>query len=66
MQPYFQITLTNATLVDLTHFASDTPERHMGAYPLEELEEISFVFQKIEIDDLAGRTVAIDDWQNPA
>ena len=58
---YYTVTLTNAVVsnlrsyVDLTDTSGDSFDAHA-------LEEVSFVFQKIEIENKESATVAIDDW----
>jgi type VI secretion system secreted protein Hcp len=52
---YHRITLTDATISDIhQHAAADTRE----------LEEVSFTFHKIEIENVDGKTIAIDDWSS--
>jgi type VI protein secretion system component Hcp len=47
--------LTDATVSDIhQHAAADTHE----------LEDVSFTFRKIEIENVDGKTVAIDDWSS--
>ncbi len=48
--------LTNATVAHLRQF---TEKEQAGLRPL---EEVSFTFQKIEINNNRGRTAAMDDW----
>jgi type VI secretion system secreted protein Hcp len=58
---YYTVTLTNANVsnvrsyVDLTDTSGDRYDAHA-------LEEVSFVFQKIELENKESATVAIDDW----
>jgi type VI secretion system secreted protein Hcp len=51
------ISLTNASITQVSELPSST-QSPIG----NELEEVSFVFQKIEIKDKSGK-VFIDDWQ---
>jgi type VI secretion system secreted protein Hcp len=49
---YHTVKLTNASITDIFQYAdADTGE----------LEDVSFVFQKIEIENKIGKTVAADD-----
>jgi type VI secretion system secreted protein Hcp len=49
---YHTVKLTNASLTDIFQYAdTDTGE----------LEDVSFIFQKIEIENRIGKTVAVDD-----
>lgn len=58
-QPYFTITLTNATIAGYRRY---TPKPHSKALSTHELEEIAFTFQKIEISDVSGGKSSQDDW----
>ena len=52
---YHKIKLTDATISDIhQHAAAETRE----------LEEVSFTFRKIEIENVDGRTAATDDWSS--
>lgn len=59
---YHTVKLTNATVsnikayVDLTDTTGDPYDAH-------ELEDVSFTFQKIEMENKEGQTVASDDWK---
>lgn len=58
---YMEIRLTNATLVEI----EINPERPDDS-PLwtgREIEQVSFVFEKIEIENKVSKVVAMDDWQ---
>jgi type VI secretion system secreted protein Hcp len=50
--------LTNATISEVRELT----ENAQAANEVEDLEEISFTFQKIEIKDKSGKTLA-DDWE---
>jgi len=50
--------LTNATISSLREFT----EPAQSANEIDDLEEISFTFQKIEIKDKSGKSFA-DDWE---
>lgn len=54
---YHTIKLTNAAVVSIEQYAN--PEDH-------ELEDVSFVCQKIEIENKDGKTMVIDDWYTNA
>jgi type VI secretion system Hcp family effector len=58
-----RITLTNALIVDIRRYA-DFSAREIEQSP-HEMEDISFVFQKIAVDDLIGSTHFLDDWSGP-
>jgi type VI secretion system secreted protein Hcp len=51
------VKLTNATIVSV-----DDAEEDKTPADTNERERISFVFQKIEIESLSGKTSAMDDW----
>ena len=52
---YHKIKLTDATISDIhQHANADTHE----------LEDISFTFRKIEIENVDGKTAAADDWSS--
>jgi type VI secretion system secreted protein Hcp len=63
-----KIKLTNATIARLHQFTG-APEDAAGgtakhtATPAHAQEAVSFVFQKIEIENVDGKTTAQDDWQ---
>lgn len=57
-QPYFEIMLTNAAIVDYR----DTGDGINGAAPHDERERISLTYQKIDITDLDSHTMAEDLW----
>ena len=53
------VTLTNATISSLKQYSGGLP----GApSDLRLLEDVSFTFQKIEIENKTGNTTAMDDW----
>jgi type VI secretion system secreted protein Hcp len=56
--PFYTITLTNATVSGITQNGGTASEK-TTALPS---EEISFVFQKIEITNIEAKTTAADDW----
>ena len=51
---YFKITLTNAHISTLQHEPGDSVD-------LDELETVQFVFQKIELTNVASGATAVDD-----
>lgn len=55
---YYTIKLTNATVSGIRQYTPD-PQKSLGTVPL---EEVSFTFQKIEMESVDGKTVAMDDW----
>lgn len=66
---YHTIKLSNATVANIkqyvgaTRFSQDSGgSRHGAAYDTHELEDISFTFQKIEIESKTGKTMVADDW----
>jgi type VI secretion system secreted protein Hcp len=55
------ITLTNAAISEVRRYVDFTaPEGSAGQL---ELEDVSFVFQRIVVEDVPGRTSFSDDWQ---
>ena len=64
---YYTITLTNARVASVRQFTNDelaaagAPAKGKSSDPME-LEEVSFVFQKIEVESKEGKTVGSDDW----
>ena len=61
MHAYYRITLTNASVVQV----KDSGDGVNGSAPGDELERISFTYQKIEVQDLDSNTIVIDDWALP-
>jgi type VI secretion system secreted protein Hcp len=57
---YHVIRLTNAYITGLRQFKD--PADANGNSP--ELEEVSFTYQKIEMENKDGKTMASDDWSN--
>ena len=58
---YMEIRLTNATLAEI----KINPERP-GDPPLwtgREIEQVSFVFEKIEIENKVSKVIAMDNWE---
>lgn len=64
-----RIRLTNATVVNIAHFSEGigpgtTGAKHAsGSSGLRHLEEVSFVFQRIDLEDMNGKTTAVDEWR---
>ena len=56
---YYTIKLTNATISEI----HQSDQGKNGARPY---EQVSFVFQKIELDWSDPSVVAVDDWSSPA
>ncbi len=57
---HYTIKLVNATISNLKQYIGDT--RHSDAIDKHELEDVSFTFQRIEIESKLGKTMATDDW----
>lgn len=58
---FYTIKLTNATVAGHKHY-TDATAKHTEANDTHELEEVSFTFQKIDIEHKVGKTAASDDW----
>ena len=55
------ITLTNATISKVRRYVDFTaPSGSAGQL---ELEDVSFLFQRITVEDVPGRTSFTDNWQ---
>jgi type VI secretion system secreted protein Hcp len=59
---YHTIKLTNANVSDIKAYL-DLTDTTGDAYDAHELEDVSFTFQKIEIENKEGKTSAADDWR---
>ena len=59
---YHTITLTNASVSDIKSYV-DLTDTTGDPYDGHELEDVSFTFQKIEMENKDGKTMAVDDWQ---
>jgi type VI secretion system secreted protein Hcp len=57
---YHTIKLVNATVSNIKQYL--TPGTASASHDVHELEEISFTFQRIEIENKDGKTMAVDDW----
>lgn len=67
---YHRIKLTNASISAIRQFTGGdagaegaSSSKHATATDTRELEEVSFTFQKIDIDNFDGKTAAQDDWK---
>jgi type VI secretion system secreted protein Hcp len=58
---YHKITLTNARIIQINAFKDRAVQREFNETP--ELESISFSFEKIEIENVKGKTNAMDNWR---
>lgn len=58
---YQKITLTNARVLQINSFKDRAVQREFDYTP--ELESISFTFEKIEIENVKGKTKASDNWR---
>ena len=62
-QVVYSIKLTNATVSGIEQYAGRVPEgdvaRPMDSTPL---EDITVTFQRIELESVTGKTMAVDDW----
>lgn len=63
---YHQVKLTNATVSRIRYMTgkdeSASSAKHTAVYDTHELEEISLTYQKIEVENKIGKTMAEDDW----
>jgi type VI secretion system secreted protein Hcp len=62
---YHKVILENAVVTDIKQ-RTETVENASGktiVYDTAELEDVSFAFQRITIENLDGMTVATDDWR---
>ena len=62
---YYRVTLTNAAVSDLRSYL-DLTEVDGDPYDGRALEDVSFTFAKIELENLEAKTSAVDDWSSPA
>jgi type VI secretion system secreted protein Hcp len=58
---YYTVKLTNATVSNI-NYTEDSLAKSGDPTNGLQLEEISFTFQKIEIENKDGKTIAADDW----
>jgi type VI secretion system secreted protein Hcp len=66
---YQKLSLTNATIASVRRFTGDDStgegsSRHTSSVDTMELEEWSFTFLKISVDDVDGQTAFSDDWSS--
>ena len=59
---YHTIKLTNAAVSNIKAYL-DLTDTTGDPYDAHELEDVSFVFQKIEMENKEGKTQAVDSWQ---
>jgi type VI secretion system secreted protein Hcp len=59
---FHKITLTNATVSNIRSYL-DLTDTSGDPFDGRTLEDVSFVYQKIAMENLDGKTTAIDDWQ---
>jgi type VI secretion system secreted protein Hcp len=59
---YHTIKLTNATVSELKAYL-DLTDTTGDPYDAHELEDVSFAFQKIEMENKEAKTAAADDWK---
>jgi type VI secretion system secreted protein Hcp len=59
---YHTVKLTNATVSEIKAYL-DLTDTTGDPYDAHELEDVSFTFEKIEIENKEGKTAAVDDWQ---
>ena len=58
---YYTVKLTNATVAAVKQYFSQSA-KHSESADVHELEEISFTFQKIDMEHKVAKTAASDDW----
>ena len=61
----YTIKLTNANVIAIKHSASATVNANNVVGIPQEVEEISFTYQKIDFTDVPTNTVVADDWTTP-
>ncbi|MBZ5638486.1 MAG: type VI secretion system tube protein Hcp [Acidobacteriia bacterium] len=54
------IKLLNATISEVHPFIEMT--KHEERTDVHELEEVSFTYQRVEVENKTGKTMAVDDW----
>ena len=57
---FHTIRLTNASVSEIEQYVEDTPGSE--AHETDPLERISMTFQRIELENKDGKTMAVDDW----
>ncbi len=58
---HFRVKLTNASIASMKSYL-DLTDASGDSYDAHELEDLELTFQKIELEDLDGKTTAVDDW----
>lgn len=58
---YHTIKLVNASVSEIHQYLEGDAKQDQS-HDLHELEEISFTFQRIEMESKDGKTMAVDDW----
>jgi len=66
-ETYHTIKLLNATVSSVEYMTgtggeSASTAKHGSAYDTHELEKVKFTYQRIEIENVTGKTSAVDDW----
>jgi type VI secretion system Hcp family effector len=63
MVNYYRITLTNAVAVTFKHTKLNMLESAFQKYP--EMEEITFTYKEISLEELIANKSASDNWKSP-
>jgi type VI secretion system Hcp family effector len=58
---HFKVKLTNASIASMKSYL-DLTDASGDLYDTHELEDLVLTFQKIELEDVDGKTMAVDDW----
>jgi len=58
---HFKVTLTNAGIASIKSYV-DLTDNTGDAFDAHELEDVELTFQKIELEDVVGKTMTVDDW----
>jgi len=61
---HYRITLTNATVASINAYL-DLTDRTGDPYDAHELEDVELVFQSIQVENVADKTSATDNWEAP-
>jgi type VI secretion system secreted protein Hcp len=64
---YHTIKLVDATVASVEYMTgtddnSASTAKHQAAYDTHELERVKFTYRRIEIENVVGKTSAVDDW----
>ena len=62
---YQRVRLSDAAIAEIDRFRGEA-EAHTEAANPHELEEVEFIFRRIEVEDIDGSTMFADDWVSPA